>query len=170
MSLKTAMIRASQSEDARPSTIVENMVATGSYCSFPCTTTEEKKRVFNAINAADMRLRSAVNMKINVTGVYIEPVELGKQDAEGNPVYVVREDGSVVEEDGEPVQKTDICPRMVIFADDGKTYGCCSFGAYNAMKRIFNLFGTPDTWAEPVTIIPQIVDNGKKQILTISLG
>lgn len=137
-----------------PATLMETSILGGAYCSLPMNTDEDKKLIFNAANRADKALREAVNMPINMTGLYIEPVEFAAKDDDGNEIE----------------GKTSICPRMVIFADDGITYGCCSLGAYNSIKRIVCMYGLPDTWKKPITIVPGLVTSGKNQILTINLG
>lgn len=138
-----------------PATLMESSIFSGAYCSLPMDTDEEKKLVFNAANRAANSLRECVNKEIKMTGLYIEPVEFVEKDDDGNPI-----------ENG----KVSLCPRMVIFADDGETYGCCSMGAYNSIKRIVSMYGLPNTWKKPVTIVPGLVTNGKNQILTINLG
>ncbi|HIS35832.1 TPA: hypothetical protein IAC10_04285 [Candidatus Scatousia excrementigallinarum] len=138
-----------------PATMMESAVFGGAYCSLPMTTDEEKKLVFNAVNRATKKLREAVNITIHMTGLYIEPVEISERDESGD--YV---------EDG----RTSIAPRIIIFAEDGTTYGCCSLGAYNSIKRIVSMFGLPDTWKKPVDIVPTLVTNGKNQVLTINLA
>ena len=137
-----------------PATMMEASIFGGAYCSLPMDTDEEKKLVFNAANRADKALRECVNVPIKMTGLYIEPVEFATKDEEGHEIE----------------GKTSLCPRMVIFADDGTTYGCCSMGAYNSIKRIVCMYGLPNTWKKPITIVPGIVSNGKNQILTITLG
>lgn len=137
-----------------PATFMETSILGGAYCSLPMNTDEEKKLVFNAANRADKALRECVNMTINMTGLYIEPVEFAAKDDDGNEIE----------------GKTAICPRMVIFAEDGSTYGCCSLGAYTSIKRIVSMYGLPNNWKHPITIVPGLVASGKNQILTITLG
>lgn len=136
-----------------PATLMEGSLMGGAYCSLPMNTDEEKKLVFNAANRADKALREVVNMPIEMKGLYIEPVEFVAKDDDGNEIE----------------GKTTICPRMVIFAEDGTTYGCCSMGAYNSIKRIVCMYGLPDMWKKPITIVPSLVTSGKNQILTITL-
>lgn len=138
-----------------PATMMEAAVYGGAYCSLPMTTDEEKKLVFNAVNRATKKLREAVNITIPMKGLYIEPVEMAERDESGE--YV---------ENG----RMSIAPRIIIFAEDGTTYGCCSLGAYNSLKRIISMFGLPDTWEKPVKIVPSLVTNGKYQALTINLA
>lgn len=138
-----------------PATLMESAVFGGAYCSRPMATEEDKKVVFNAVNRAAKKLREAVNVVIPMTGLYIEPVEIAEKDENGNVI----EGGRV-----------SIAPRIIIFAEDGTTYGCCSLGAYNSIKRIVSLYGLPETWEKPVNIVPGLVTNGKNQVLTINLA
>lgn len=138
-----------------PATLMESAVFGGAYCSLPMATEEDKKVVFNAVNRAAKKLREAVNVVIPMTGLYIEPVEIAEKDENGNII-----DGG----------RVSVAPRIIIFAEDGTTYGCCSLGAYNSIKRIVSLYGLPETWKKPVNIVPGLVTNGKNQVLTINLA
>lgn len=138
-----------------PATLMESAVFGGAYCSLPMATEEDKKVVFNAVNRASKKLREAVNVVIPMTGLYIEPVEIAEKDENGNVI-----DGG----------RVSIAPRIIIFAEDGATYGCCSLGAYNSIKRIVSMYGLPETWEKPVNIVPGLVTNGKNQVLTINLA
>lgn len=170
MSFRNA-IAVNNANAATPATLMETKIGGGFYCSLDMATEKGKKAVFNATASPEKQVKESVNIPINMTGLYIEPVELVKKDEEGRPVYAVNENGEpILDESGEPIVKTDICPRMIIFDDKGTSYSCCSFGAYAAMKRIVNLFGTPDTWEKPVTIIPIVQSKGKNQILSFKLG
>ena len=170
MSFKNA-IAVRSTADKTPATIMENQIGGGFYCSLDMSTEKGKKEVFNATASPEKLVKECVNIPINMRGLYIEPVELVKKDENGNPVYTTNENGEpILDETGEPIVKTDICPRMIIFDDKGVSYTCCSFGAYAAMKRIINLFGTPDTWEKPVTIVPIVQSKGKNQILSFKLG
>lgn len=137
-----------------PATIMESSIFGGCYCSLSMNTDEEKKKIFNATNRADASLRECINMPIEMTGLYIEPVEFESKD----------DDGRVIE------GKTQLSPRMIIFDKAGKSYGCCSMGAYNSIKRIVSMYGLPDTWNKPITIVPGLVTSGKNQVLTITIA
>lgn len=137
-----------------PATMMESSIFGGCYCSLPMNTDEEKKKVFNATNRASHSLRECVNKEIHMTGLYIEPVEFEAKD-----------------EDGRPIEgRTQLSPRIIIFDEAGESYGCCSMGAYNSIKRIVSMYGLPDSWTKPVSIIPGIVTSGKNQVLTITLA
>lgn len=138
-----------------PATLMESDVFGGAYCSLPMATEEDKKVVFNAVNRASKKLREAVNVVIPMTGLYIEPVEIAEKDENGNVI-----DGG----------RVTIAPRIIIFAEDGATYSCCSLGAYNSIKRIVSMYGLPETWEKPVNIVPGLVTNGKNQVMTINLA
>ena len=44
-----------------------------------------------------------------------------------------------------------------------------SIGVYQSLKRIFSLFGTPETWAEPLKIKPVLTSTAKGQVLSLQL-
>lgn len=170
MSLKTAIAKVSNTETL-PSSKIETAAAAGFYCSKRAETDDDKKAIFNASAGADKSLRDAVNLPIMLKDIYIEAVELTRKDENGVVEYMTNESGEpILDETGEPLAKTDICPRIILFDTDGTTYGCVSYGIYNSLKKLCNLLGTPDTWKEPVKIIPYIVSRGKNQILSLKLG
>ena len=124
----------------------------GVYCSLPMETPEEKRLIFNATSDPDLKLKECVNKTIALVGVYIEPVEMKNndpEDAEENP--------------------TRIMPRMILIDDKGHSYSAISTGAYNAMKRIFALYGTPETWTSPLKVMPIIKQVAKGQTITFNV-
>lgn len=142
---------------------LEIAIQEGCFCTLPMKTNEEKIRVYNAINSNSNKLRECVNKVLEVEGVYIEPAVFDEKDEDGE--IIMR-----LDENGELVTSKTICPRMIIFTKDGQSYTSCSMGAYNSMKRIFAMFGTPDTWKEPLKIIPVIISKGKNQITSLNLA
>ena len=63
----------------------------------------------------------------------------------------------------------ELAPRIIIVTADGNSYQCVSIGVYQSLKRIFALFGTPETWAEPLTIKPVLTSTAKGQVLSLQL-
>lgn len=124
--------------------------ATVAYCSFTPKTPEERKTLFTAMNNPMKKLDECINMPINVKDVYAETVDF-------------------VDENTGVIAKGI---RIVLIDTDGVSYGCCSTGIFNSLKKLFQVFGTP-TWEEGLTIVPYTipsrrVQNGK--VLTIKLA
>lgn len=101
---------------------------------------------YNAVTNPNGKLKEHINETLNLVHVSVEPIE------------VKREDGT-----------TNIAPRIVLVTDAGESYSCVSVGVYAALKRIFSLFGTPDTWKNPLLIKPVLQATKKGQVLSIQL-
>lgn len=63
----------------------------------------------------------------------------------------------------------ELAPRIIIVTADGNSYQCVSIGVYQSLKRIFALFGTPETWGEPLKIKPVLTSTAKGQVLSLQL-
>lgn len=118
------------------------------YCSVKATTIEDKKKLFNALENCDQLLNNCVGTHIKMKDIYVEQ-------------YLAKES----EEDEGKIKY-----RTIIFADDGTTYVSTSYGIYNVLNKIFGIYGTPDTWAEPieVEVAKRPMGNGK-EMLTLKL-
>ena len=101
---------------------------------------------YNAVTNPTGKLKEHINETLNLVHVSVEPIEVN------------REDGT-----------TNIAPRIVLVTDAGESYSCVSVGVYAALKRIFSLFGTPDTWTNPLPIKPVLQATKKGQVLSIQL-
>ena len=101
---------------------------------------------YNAVTNPTGKLKEHINETLNLVHVSVEPIE------------VKSEDGT-----------TNIAPRIVLVTDAGESYSCVSVGVYAALKRIFSLFGTPDTWNNPMPIKPVLQATKKGQVLSIQL-
>lgn len=108
----------------------------------------EKVQLFNNINNPDERIRKMINKPILLKDIYCEKVVF--KDAETG-------------EESEGI-------RTVIIDDNGESYACASKGVFNSLKKIFAIFGSPETWEEPITVIPVLVESGKNQVITLEIG
>lgn len=117
-----------------------------SYSSMNLKDHDQAVAFYNAVTNPTGKLKEHINETLNLVHVFVEPVE------------VKREDGT-----------TNIAPRIVLVTDAGESYSCVSVGVYAALKRIFSLFGTPDTWSKPLPIKPVLQATKKGQVLSIQL-
>lgn len=117
------------------------------FCSIVANTAEEKKALFNATNNPDHRLKEFVNKPIKVKDVFVEVVECTN-----------RETGEVRK-----------CPRIVLIDDKGVSYTAVSIGVFSALRKLFTIYGTPDTWEKPLTLTPKTIEKDKFSILTIAM-
>lgn len=115
------------------------------YCSFKPEAAEDKAKLYSMMNDVDERLSDHVNNVLEVKDVFVEPVQL------------TREDGTVT-----------VCPRVVLMDVNGTTYGCVSMGVYNALKKLIAVYGEP-TW-DGLKIIPKQIQKDKRRMLTISVA
>ena len=111
-------------------------------------TQNDKKAFFNAIQNPDKQLRDHINKTIDLVNVYVAPVMLESS-----------------EEPGVKVQ----CPRTVLFDADGTSYTCVSIGVYNSLRTLFQTFGDPGEWEEPITVEVKQVSRGTNQLLTLKV-
>lgn len=117
------------------------------YVSFRPQTKEEKRILFKAMNNPDHYLKDCINMKLKIRNVYCETVQLEQ------------EDGSI-----------QIAPRIVLIDEKGEGYQAVSLGVYGALKKLFQIIGTPEQWEEAVEIkVKQISKSAEKNILTFEL-
>ena len=98
------------------------------YCSVKANTREDKVKLFNALENADLRLNDCVGQQIAIKDVYVE--RYTKLEGEEEKVKF----------------------RTILFGEDGKTYVTASYGVYSCISKIFRTFGTPDTWTEPLKV------------------
>ena len=101
---------------------------------------------YNAVTNPTGKLKEHINETLNLVHVSVEPIEVKGEDGTAN-----------------------IAPRIVLVTDAGESYSCVSVGMYAVLKRIFSLFGTPDTWSKPLPIKPVLQATKKGQVLSIQL-
>ena len=118
------------------------------YCSKVAVEENEKKELFNALESCDALLNDCVGQEIEIQDIYVEEKEV------------------VDNETGELKTKF----RTIIFDANGQTYATGSYGIFNVMKKIIQIYGLPDTWEKPikVKVAKRPIGNGK-QSLTLTL-
>ena len=117
------------------------------YCSMVAITDEEKKKLFNTLESCDVLLNDCVGNEIAIKDIYIE------------------ERNVIDEETGELRTKY----RTIIFDENGQTYATGAYGIYNVLKKIVQIYGTPDLWQEPlkVKVSKKPIGNGKQSLTLI---
>lgn len=122
----------------------ENLNNEQTYCSMICKTNDERKHLFNALEQADVLLNDIVGTEFNLKDVYLHKYT------------------KVNEETGEVENKC----RVLLFDENGQSYATGSFGIFNVIGRIFEAFGTPNEWEEPlkVKVIKKDIGNSKKML------
>lgn len=118
-----------------------------SYTDMDLSSVTAAKDFYNAVSQPDVSLKECVNIPIAMVHVSIEVCEVRSE-----------QNGDI------------IAPRIVIMDEDGKSYQAVSVGVYQSLKRIFALFGTPDTWSKPLTVVPMLTSTKKGQVLSLRLA
>ena len=90
---------------------------------------EDKKKMFNAMNATDFSLSDYLDEAIHVTDYLIHDCEIADDNGEK--------------------QETK---RLVLFDEDGKTFSTVSNSAYDSFGKIVTIFGEPSEWNGEITI------------------
>lgn len=118
------------------------------YCSKVAETEKEKKELFNALESCDALLNDCVGQEIKIKDMYVEEKQV--IDAETGEI------------------KTKY--RTILFDENGQTYATGSYGIYNVLKKIVQIYGVPESWEKPlkVKVSKRPIGNGK-QSLTLTL-
>ena len=118
------------------------------YCSKVAETEKEKKELFNALESCDALLNDCVGQEINIKDMYVEEKQV------------------IDDESGEVKTKY----RTILFDENGQTYATGSYGIYNVLKKIVQIYGLPESWEKPlkVKVAKRPIGNGK-QSLTLTL-
>lgn len=117
------------------------------FCSFDTSTAEGKKRLFRAISTPDVKIKSMINKQIKVVDIFAKPTTLVDEDT-----------GEIKE-----------AITVVFFDDLGVSYTATSTGIANATKSMLTAFGTPDTWTEPMIIVPKEIPTKQGNMLTFDI-
>lgn len=120
------------------------------YCSIKSDgTMKSKADIFNAVNSPDRKLSEYIGEVINLKDIVAHPIQL------------------VDENTGELLDAL----RVVLIDADGTSYEAVSNGVSNAINRILQIFGQPDTWAEPIKVkaIQKQTRNGNNKVTTLKI-
>lgn len=114
------------------------------YCSIQPESNAEKAALFNALEACDHRLNDEVGKTLQIKDAYIQEYE--KVDATT----------------GEPRK----AHRTILFDHEGHTHVTASNYLYVSVAKIMDIWGTPDTWSEPLTVkvIKKPVNNNREAL------
>ena len=125
-----------------------NGVVNNIYCSKLAKTESEKKELFNALESCDILLNDCIGAEIEIKDIYIEERQVTNEDTGVvSPKY-----------------------RTIIFDADGKTYATGSYGIYNVLKKITQIYGLPTSWENPVKVkVAKKPTKDGKQSLTFIL-
>ena len=89
------------------------------FATIDVTSKENKAKLFNATENADVLANDCVGEKFTLVDAYIERIP------------------TIDEETGEQKVKY----RTILFGDDGKTYASGAYGIYNTVAKILSIYG-----------------------------
>lgn len=89
------------------------------FATIDASTMENKAKLFNATENADVLANDCVGEKFTLVDAYIERIP------------------TIDEETGEQKVKY----RTILFGDDGKTYASGAYGIYNTVVKILSIYG-----------------------------
>lgn len=117
------------------------------YCSKVAESEQDKKDLFNALESCDALLNDCVGQEINIKDVYVEEKQV------------------LDDETGELKTKY----RTILFDENGQTYATGSYGIYNTLRKIIQIYGLPETWTESlkVKVSKKPIGNGKTSLTLI---
>lgn len=122
--------------------------STTAFCSLNPKSHQDKVNFYNAISSPDNRLGEMINMEIMLRHVYAEEC-----------TYTNKQTG-----------EAQAGVRIVLIDKDGVSYNTSSIGVYNSLSRIFQIFGTPQTWKDAMKVrVKQITPSDDKRVLTLEL-
>lgn len=127
-----------------------NPQETAMYCSLKSDgSLASKARIFNAVNSPDKKVSECIGDTIQLTDVVAHPIWLTDEKS-----------GELVE-----------AMRMVLVDDQGISYEAVSGGLVNAVQRILQIFGQPETWETPIPVKPiqKGTRNGLNKVTTLKI-
>lgn len=89
------------------------------YSTFDIETKENKAKLFNATESADVLVNDCINQELILKDVYMERIP------------------KINEETGEQ----EIHYRTILFDDKGQTYATGAYGVYNTVAKILTIYG-----------------------------
>lgn len=116
------------------------------FCSFTAEKPEDKKKLYKVMTNPDHKLADFINKTISVMDIFSENCQLT--------------DGKTGE--------VKTMPRIVLIDKDGVSYQCVSYGIYNSIKKLIQIYGLP-TWEEPIDLLVKQIKAGDKNILSLEI-
>ena len=128
--------------------IALNMGVKNEICTLDLSTIEGKKKMYNMLEKCDILLKDMIGQEINIKDIFVSQREI------------------IDKETGEIKNKY----RVILIDTVGKTYVTGSYGIFNCLSRLTQIFGMP-TWEEgvKVKIVEQETKDRKRKQLRLEL-
>lgn len=118
------------------------------FATIDVTSKENKAKLFNATENADVLANDCVGETFTLVDAYIERIP------------------SIDEETGEQKIKY----RTILFGDDGKTYASGAYGIYNSVAKILSIYGVETLHGEGLEVeIAKETSKGNKTRLFLKV-
>lgn len=124
-----------------------------SYTSMQMASVEDKKKFFNAVENPSKKLSDFINKKIVIKDISMQFTEIQERDDDGNPIP----------------DHFKSAVKTVIVTPDGTGVFSTSMGLARALYSLFSIFGTPETWEEPLTCVVKQVEIGKNRTFKLEV-
>ena len=124
----------------------ENMM----YCTIKSDgSMKSKAKIFNAVNSPEKRISDCIGETIQLKDIVAHPIKI-----------VDEKTGKLLE-----------TMRMVLVDENGVGYEAVSTGLVNAVQRILQIFGQPETWEKPIPVkaIQKGTRNGNNKVTTLKI-
>lgn len=103
------------------------------YHTLDLNSKEDKIKLYNSLQQCDILLNDIKGETIEIDNLYIEKKLIDEKDEKGNI--------KIDDETGQVIQKNHY--RIILYGTDGKTYVSSSYGVFNSITQIVNIFGKP---------------------------
>jgi hypothetical protein len=123
------------------------------YTSMTLASKRDKVTFYNAIQNPSSKLSEHINKKISFVHVAMSACEIQEKDDLGNPIP-------------DAIHKT---VKTIFVTPEGNGIITTSMGVARALLDMFNIFGTPDTWDEPMTCLVKQVEIGKNRTFKLEV-
>ena len=129
---------------------LSNPGETSMYCSIPMDgSVKSKMAVFNAVNSPEKKVADCIGEVIMLKDIVAHEIWLTDENT------------------GETIKAM----RIVLIDDNGVGYEAVSSGLSNAIQRILDIFGQPNTWKAPIPVKPiqKSTRNGVNKVTTLKI-
>lgn len=116
-----------------------------SICTMDRSTTEAKKMFFNAVQNPSSKVSDYINRTLTIKDVYMERAEYDSDNGVTQGV------------------------KTVIITPDGEGILANSMGIAKALYGIFDIFGMPSEWDEPMTVMVKQIDTTKGRYFKLEI-
>lgn len=113
----------------------------------------EKAQFFNAVENPTAKLSEFINKQVTFSNVFMTQTFITEKDDTGMPIPNTEKE----------------CVKTVLITPEGQGILSTSMGVARALYSLFQIFGTPEEWDEPMTVEVKQVDIGKNRTYKLNV-